>query len=407
MSGIEDLIQKLAPRGITFKTLGDVGEFIRGNGLQKSDLIDEGTPAIHYGQIHTFYGTWAEETVSFTSPSLAARFRRARTGDLVIATTSEDDTAVAKAVAWLGVDEAAVSGDAYIFRHSLDPKYVAYFFQSAQFQDQKMRNITGTKVRRISGDALSKIRIPVPPIEVQREIVRVLDLFGGLHAELEAEMLARRQQYTHYRSALLAGSGNSSTTSTLGAICSQVLNGGTPLSTRRDFYNGNIPWLRTQEVRYADILDTEVKITQAGLDGSAARWVPANSVIVAISGAGVTRGRVAVNKIPLTTNQHCCSLVIDPAKAHYRYVYYWLVDRYEELRSQGQGNRSDLNLSIVKAFPIELPSLEGQERVVTVLDEMNALTNDASFGIPAEIDARRKQFEYYRDKLMTFKERAA
>jgi type I restriction enzyme S subunit len=407
VSRIEDLIQKLAPRGITFKTLGDVGEFVRGNGLQKSDLIDEGTPAIHYGQIHTFYGTWAEETVSFTSPSLAARLRRARTGDLVIATTSEDDTAVAKAVAWLGVDEAAVSGDAYIFRHSLDPKYVAYFFQSAQFQGQKMRNVTGTKVRRISGDALSKIRIPVPPVEVQHEIVRILDLFGGLRAELEAEMLARRQQYAHYRSALLAGSGNSSTTSTLGAICSQVLNGGTPLSTRRDFYNGNIPWLRTQEVRYADILDTEVKITQAGLDGSAARWVPANSVIVAISGAGVTRGRVAVNKIPLTTNQHCCSLVIDPAKANYRYVYYWLVDRYEELRSQGQGNRSDLNLRIVKAFPIELPSLEGQERVVTVLDEMNALTNDVSCGIPAEIDVRRKQFEYYRDKLMTFKERAA
>jgi type I restriction enzyme S subunit len=100
-------------------------------------------------------------------------------------------------------------------------------------------------------------------------------------------------------------------------------------------------------------------------------------------------------------------LVIDPAKANYRYVYYWLVDRYEELRSQGQGNRSDLNLSIVKAFPIALPSLEGQERVVTVLDEMNALTNDVSCGIPAEIDVRRKQFEYYRDKLMTFKERAA
>jgi type I restriction enzyme S subunit len=407
VSGIEDLIAELCPDGVECRNLGELGVLVRGNGLPKTAFTESGIGAIHYGQIYTHYGTSATETISFVSPETAAKLAKVDPGDIIITNTSENVEDVGKAVAWLGSDQIVTGGHATVFKHHQDPKFIAYWLQAPSFQAQKRRLATGTKVIDVSAKDLATVTMPVPPIEVQREIVRILDLFSGLHAELEAEMLARRQQYTHYRSALLAGSGNSSTTSTLGAICSQVLNGGTPLSTRRDFYNGNIPWLRTQEVRYADILDTEVKITQAGLDGSAARWVPANSVIVAISGAGVTRGRVAVNKIPLTTNQHCCSLVIDPAKANYRYVYYWLVDRYEELRSQGQGNRSDLNLSIVKAFPIELPSLEGQERVVTVLDKVNALTNDASFGIPAEIDTRRKQFEYYRDKLMTFKERAA
>jgi len=135
--------------------------------------------------------------------------------------------------------------------------------------------------------------------------------------------------------------------------------------------------------------------------------VPTDSVIVAISGAGVTRGRVAVNKIPLTTNQHCCSLTIDPDKAHFRFVYYWLVDRYDDLRSMGQGNRSDLNVGIIKAFPIALPPLEEQARIVAILDRFDALVNDLSSGLPAELAARRKQYEYYRDRLLTFKEAAA
>lgn len=203
MSSLKVLLELLRPSEVPFKYLGEVGEFVRGNGLQKSDLTESGFPAIHYGQIHTYYGTWTRTTKSFTSPELAAKLRRAKSGDLIIATTSEDDAAVAKATAWLGDGEVAVSGDALVFRHSLDPRYVAYFFQSSSFQAQKVRHITGTKVRRVSGDALAKLRLPVPPLEVQREIVRVLDHFTDLEAELEAELEARRRQYAFYRDRLL------------------------------------------------------------------------------------------------------------------------------------------------------------------------------------------------------------
>ena len=110
-------------------------------------------------------------------------------------------------VAWLGDKPCAVSGDAYIYSHSLDPKYVAYFFSSEGFQRQKTRAITGTKVLRVSGDSMAKFEIPVPPIEVQREIVRILDSFtelkAELKAELEAELEARKAQYGYYRDRLL------------------------------------------------------------------------------------------------------------------------------------------------------------------------------------------------------------
>jgi type I restriction enzyme, S subunit len=203
MSHMDDLITELCPHGVPIKTLGEVGQFIRGNGLLKSDLTDTGFPAIHYGQIHTHYGTSADETISFVKLEFAKKLRKAEPGDLVIATTSEDDEAVGKAVAWVGDTTVAVSGDAYIYRHTLEPKYVSYFFQSDQFQIQKKRAITGTKVRRLSGESLSKLRIPVPPKEIQKEVVRILDTFSKLEAELEAELEARRKQYTYYRDQLL------------------------------------------------------------------------------------------------------------------------------------------------------------------------------------------------------------
>ncbi|MGH8084689.1 MAG: restriction endonuclease subunit S [Lysobacter sp.] len=189
-------------------------------------------------------------------------------------------------------------------------------------------------------------------------------------------------------------------------ICLNVSSGGTPLSTRPEYYGGDIPWLRTQEVNCADISATSVTITEEGLRNSSAKWVPENSVIVAISGAGVTRGRVAVNKIRLTTNQHCCNLEIDPSRAHYRYVYHWLVNQYDDLRSRGQGNRSDLNVGIIKSYPIPIPPRDEQIRISHILDQFDALVNDLSSGLPAEIRARRQQYQYYRDRLLDFREAA-
>ncbi|MCD7762442.1 MAG: restriction endonuclease subunit S [Lachnospiraceae bacterium] len=180
--------------------------------------------------------------------------------------------------------------------------------------------------------------------------------------------------------------------------------GGTPLKGHSEYYDeGTIPWLRTQEVTFNEIYETSEFITEEGLRNSAAKWVPENCVIVAISGASA--GRCAINKIPLTTNQHCLNIQIDSSKAMYRYIYYCICASQNELLSKKEGARGDLNASRILSLTIPLPPLAEQERIVSILDRFDTLCSDISSGLPAEITARQKQYEYYRDKLLTFKEK--
>ncbi|GJL96833.1 MAG: putative type I restriction enzyme specificity protein [Hyphobacterium sp.] len=190
--------------------MGDerIGEFIRGGGLQKKDFVDEGVGCIHYGQIYTHYGTFADTTKSFVSEEFAEKARMASTGNVIIATTSENDDDVCKAVAWLGKDDVAISSDACFYSHQLNPKFVSYFFQTEQFQKQKRAYITGTKVRRVNADNLAKILIPVPGPAQQARIVAILDTFDTLTTSLSEglprEIALRQQQYEYYRDLLLS-----------------------------------------------------------------------------------------------------------------------------------------------------------------------------------------------------------
>lgn len=186
---------------------GGVGEFIRGSSLQKKDFTESGVGCIHYGQVYTHYGIFADKTKSFVSEEFEKKARMAHTGDLVIATTSENDEDVCKAVAWLGEDDIAVSSDACIYRHNLNPKYVSYFFQTEQFKTQKRQYITGAKVRRVNASNLEKILIPVPSTEEQTRIVNILDKFDALTNSisegLPREIELRQKQYEYYRDLLL------------------------------------------------------------------------------------------------------------------------------------------------------------------------------------------------------------
>ena len=122
---------------------------------------------------------------------------------------------------------------------------------------------------------------------------------------------------------------------------------------------------------------------------------------------GATAARAAISKIELTTNQACCNLQINEKVADFKYVFYWLSKNYFELKSLGQGSQSNINSEKIRNFIIPIPSIEEQKRIVSILDRFDALCNDITVGLPAEIEARRKQYEYYRDKLLNFKEKSA
>ncbi|AWX14912.1 restriction endonuclease subunit S [Mergibacter septicus] len=198
---------------VEWKTLGEIGNFIRGNGLQKKDLLTKGFPAIHYGQIYTKYGLTANETFSYISDELGKKLRKANYNDLLLATTSENDEDVVKPLAWLGND-VAISGDMMLFRHKQNVKYLAHFFLTENFQAQKRKYITGAKVRRVSSTDLAKIVVPIPypnnpekSLAEQARIASILDKFDTLTTSLQEglprEIELRQKQYEYYRDLLL------------------------------------------------------------------------------------------------------------------------------------------------------------------------------------------------------------
>jgi restriction modification system DNA specificity domain protein len=158
-------------------------------------------------------------------------------------------------------------------------------------------------------------------------------------------------------------------------ICTRIVSGGTPKSTIESFYNPKeIPWLKTGEVNYSRIYDTVTYISQEGLDRSSAKLVPINSVIIAMYGQGDTAGRVAINKIPLSTNQACCNLIIDNSKANYEYIYYLLTMLYEKLVSlKNGGAQPNLNVKTIRNIEITLPDLNVQNIVATILSTYDNL----------------------------------
>lgn len=187
----------------------------------------------------------------------------------------------------------------------------------------------------------------------------------------------------------------------LNDISIKISSGGTPKSGNSAYYNGTIPWLRTQEVDFNEISETEIKITDEGLKNSTAKWIPANCVIVAMYGATV--GRVAINRIPLTTNQACCNIEVDPQCALYKYVFYCLWNQYEFIKSLGQGSQTNINSRIIRKLRIPIPPLEVQCEIVRILDRFTELSTELSKELTAELAAREKQFQFYRKQFFEFK----
>lgn len=371
------LIVAHCPDGAEFRSLGEVGTFVRGNGIQKKDLRGQGTPAIHYGQIFTHYGTVAHETRSFVESTLAGRSRKASPGDLVIATTSENDADVCRAVAWLGEEAAAVSSDAYVYQHRLNPKYVAYFFQSDLFQQQKARHITGTKVRRVSGTAMARFRIPVPPQAVQVAIAETLSRLETLAAEIEAglgaEVLARRQQYAYYADALLA-SDEDVPRVRLGDLA-VIVRGASPRPIQAFFCGADegVPWIKIGDVP-ADgkyVTGTAQHVTPAGAAKS--RRVRPGDFVLSNS---MSFGRPYISKIDGYIHDGWLAISDFHTSFDADYLYYLLRSRQvqdEFAKRAGSGTVQNLNADIVRSIQVPVPARERQQYVVATLDKLDAL----------------------------------
>ena len=249
MSKLDELLRELCPDGVEYKKLGEIATISRGGNFKKKDFLTEGVPCIHYGQIYTKYGLFADKTFTFISEECAKKQKMARPNDIVMAVTSENIEDVCKCLAWLGDEPVAVSGHSAIIHHNQNAKYLVYYFHSQMFFAQKRKLAHGTKVIEVTPDTLSNIVLPVPPIQVQNEIARTLDYFTGLTAQLTAELTARQKQYEFYRDQLLTfdvlrGGAINFHQRTLGELF-DFRNG---LSKGKEFFGKGTPFIRYTDV---------------------------------------------------------------------------------------------------------------------------------------------------------------
>ena len=385
MSKLDELLRELCPDGVEYKKLGEIATISRGGNFQKKDFLTEGVPCIHYGQIYTKYGLFADKTFTFISEECAKKQKMARPNDIVMAVTSENIEDVCKCLAWLGDEPVAVSGHSAIIHHNQNAKYLVYYFHSQMFFAQKRKLAHGTKVIEVTPDALVDIALPVPPIEIQREIVRILDNFTNLTAELTAELTARGIQYSYYRNKLLTF--HSDTKIVQLADIADIGTGSS--NTNEAVEDGKYPFfVRSQEpLRKNDFEYDETAIITAG-DG-----VGVGKVYHYIE------GRYALH-------QRAYRIHINTPEVVPKYYFHYMKAKFLPYiqKTMFQGSVASIRRPMLNAFPVPVPSLDVQNRIVKVLDNFEKICSDLNIGLPAEIEARQKQYEYYRDKLLTFAE---
>lgn len=192
---------------IEWKKMGEIGTFIRGKRFVRTDIMEQGVPCIHYGDMYTYYGLYTNNTPTFLKEEKAQKMRFAQKNDIVIVAAGENKDDLGNAVAWLGEKPAAVHDACFIFRSNLYPNYISHICRSHNYHKQIKMFANEAKICSVSGQDLQKVLIPVPEYELQIKIASILDRFETLVNDLTnglpAEIAAVKDQYEYYRNKLL------------------------------------------------------------------------------------------------------------------------------------------------------------------------------------------------------------
>ena len=416
MSKLEELIQQYCPDGVEYMKLGGFAtQWYRGAGIKKDEIGQEGIPCIRYGEIHTIYKIWFDKCVSHTDETKQPSKKYADYGDILFAITSEDIPFIGNSVAYMGKERIMVGGDIVVMKHTQNPKYISYALSTIDAVSQKGKGKVKSKVVHTNVPSLKEIVIPVPPLLVQEEIVRILDTFTELQAELQAELQKRKQQYNYYLDNLLnfnninRGGYQAEVRWMKMSEVFEIRNGYTPSKAKKEFWEGGtIPWFRMEDIRQNGriLSDSILHITPKGVKGKG--LFKANSFILATT---ATIGEHALIIADSLANQQFTNLSIrksleNELSVKYVYYYFFVIDEWCKANTN-VSNFASVDMSKFYNLLIPIPSIAEQQRIVTILDRFDTLTTDLTQGLPAEIEKRRQQYEFYRDKLLTFKRKEA
>ena len=408
MSKLDELLRELCPNGVEYKKLGEIAMISRGGNFQKKDFLTEGVPCIHYGQIYTKYGLFADKTFTFISEECAKKQKMAQPNDIVMAVTSENIEDVCKCLAWLGDEPVAVSGHSAIIHHDQDAKYLVYYFHSQMFLAQKRKLAHGTKVIEVTPDALVDIVLPIPPLEIQREIVRMLDSYTEgvveLQRQLTAELTARKTQYSYYRDKLLTPK-DDVVVETLGNIC-RFVRGPFGGAMKKEIFKPTGYAVYEQQHAIYRKLEFRYYIDKQKYEELKRFAVHPGEMIVSCSGTIGKTFVIPENAPEGVINQALLKLT-PTSRINVFYLQYFFDNTISKILNsvaRGGAIKNVPSVGELKAIKIPIPTLEVQQRLVEVLDNFGKICSDLNIGLPAEIEARQKQYEYYRDKLLTFAE---
>ena len=280
----------------------------------------------------------------------------------------------------------------------------------------------GSKMQmpQIATPDTDKFLVPIPcpdnpkkSLEIQAEIVRILDAFTAMTAELTAELNLRKKQYNYYRDQLLSFEDGTTkdTKSTKNVEVEwktlgdedffEVGSGGTPSKSKHEYWdNGNIPWLKSESCNNEPVYFANNFITEIGLAKSSAKLLKEKTTLIALVGATIFK--TAFLEFSAATNQNIASIKSKkPDAVNDKFVFYYITNLYEVLKSEMR-NYGMLNLTTLRQFKIPIPPPEEQSRIVAILDKFDTLTNSITEGLPREIELRQKQYEYYRNLLLSF-----
>ena len=389
MSKLEDLLQELCPNGVEYKKLGSVAEIGTGN--------SNGNEASENGKYPFFI--------------------RSNTIKLKNDYEYDEESIIIPGEGGVGEIFHYISGKYALHQrvyriHFLENDVItkfAFYYMQASFRNFITKRAVSATVRSIRKPMIEQFTLPIPPLEVQQEIVRIMDQFTELTAELTTklteELTARKKQYEYYRDALLGEEMDASTEwKTIGEI-SSFRRGSFPQPYgNKEWYDGEgaMPFVQVADIGENMLLveNTKRKISVVAQPKSV--FAPKGSIVISLQGS---IGRIAVTQYDAYIDRTVAIFKDISSVVLPKYFVYQLqrVFSIKERTARGSTIKT-ITKEEFTGFQIPIPSLEEQRRIVSILDRFDALCNDLTSGLPAEIDARQKQYEYYRDKLLTFKE---
>lgn len=389
MSKLEELIQQYCPDGVEWKTLGEATIMKRGTSATKGIMQEGDIPVISGGRQPAFYCNVSN-----------------RTGEVI--TVAGSGAGAGYVQYW---NEPIFVCDAFSIQgnETLKTKYVYYILTNIQEKIYSTKK--GGGVPHVHISSIDKFEIPVPPLPVQEEIVRILDAFTELQAELQAELQKRLQQYEYYKWNIFEG-----------------LSCPTKHITDVALVKARVGWQRLTTAEYQEtgdyylITGTDFKNGKIDFNScvfvSKERYEMDPNIIVGKGDILITKdgtlGKVAFmaeepNK-PTTLNSGVFRIHTTDLQVSSRYLFHYFTSKYftDFVNSVKTGSTiPHLTQQGLVSLNIPIPSLEEQNRVVSILDRFDTLTTDLTQGLPAEIEKRRQQYEYYRDKLLTFRRKGA